>query len=138
MVLSNGQQFAVLLWSLLFGGCLGVAYDCLRAFRIFVPCSAVPLLFQDLFYFLTAAVASFLFIFEVNDGTVRLFILLAFLAGGLAERFTVGIGIVGICRRIKNYFLRRPKKERRKSTRKHKTTHYTRKAKAGKTIAQEN
>ena len=138
MVLSNAQQFTVLLWSLLFGMCLGVAYDCLRAFRIFVSCSAVSILFQDLLYFFTAAVASFLFIFEVNDGTVRLFILSAFLAGGLAERFTVGVCTVGICHRIKTFFLSRPKKERQKPKLKHKTTHHPRKAKAGKTVAQEN
>ncbi len=141
MVLSNVQQFSVLLWSLLFGVCLGVAYDCLRAFRVFVPCSAVSLLFQDLFYFLTAAVASFLFIFEVNDGTVRLFILLAFLLGGLAERFTLGFFILRICRRIKTFFLQRPRKKRREKHTKHtqhKPSQRTRKAKAGKTIAQEN
>lgn len=135
MVLSNAQQFSVLVWSLLFGGCLGVAYDFLRAFRIFVFCSAVPLFFQDLFYFSIASVSSFLFIFEVNDGTVRLFILLAFLAGGVAERFTVGVGIVGICRFLKAKMLARPKRERHVKNKTHKKTRYTHKTKAGKNVA---
>lgn len=113
MVLSNAQQLSVLLWSLLFGVCLGAVYDLLRAFRVFVRCSAVTVLFQDLFYFLTAALASFLFIFEVNDGTVRLFILFAFLVGGCAERCTAGVLFLRLCRRIKNAFHSRPKKERR-------------------------
>lgn len=137
MVLSNAQQLSVLLWSLLFGVCLGAVYDLLRAFRVFVKCPAVAVLFQDLFYFLIAAVASFLFIFEVNDGTVRFFILLAFLAGGLVERCTVGLLFLRLCHRIKNYFLHRSKKDRRKRHTKHKTKTSQRQssAKAGKTIA---
>ena len=135
MVLSNAQQLSVLLWSLLFGGCLGVAYDCLRAFRIFVSCPAVPLFFQDFFYFSIASVASFLFICEVNDGTVRLFILFAFLAGGLAERFTVGVGIIGLCRYVKAKMLARPKRERREKIKTRKTTRHTQKTKAGKNVA---
>ncbi len=135
MVLSNAQQLTVLLWSLLFGVCLGAVYDLLRAFRVFVRCPAVAVLFQDLFYFLTAAVASFLFIFEVNDGTVRLFILLAFLAGGLAERGTLGYLFLRICHRIQNYFLSRPKKERRKKRKNTKHHNTTVQRKQGKTIA---
>ena len=127
MVLSNAQQLSVLLWSLLFGACLGVAYDVLRAFRVFVKCSAVPILFQDLFYFLTAAVASFLFIFEVNDGTVRLFILSAFLLGGLAERFTVGVGILLLCRKVKKNFSAARKKRDGTDTQQHKTYNTQRK-----------
>lgn len=107
MVLSNAQQISVLLWSLLFGGCLGAAYDLLRAFRVFVRCPSVAVAVQDLVYFLIAAVASFLFIFEVNDGTVRLFILLSFFVGGLAERFTVGQLFLRLCRRIQSFFSRR-------------------------------
>ncbi|MBO5247965.1 MAG: spore cortex biosynthesis protein YabQ [Clostridia bacterium] len=135
MVLSNVQQLSVLLWSLLFGVCLGAVYDLLRAFRVFVKCPAIAVLFQDLFYFLAAAIASFLFIFEVNDGTVRLFILIAFLAGGLAERCTAGLLLIRICHRIRNYFLRRPKKERRKRHTKHKMKQRHSSPKAGKTIA---
>ncbi len=138
MVLSNAQQLSVLLWSLLFGACLGAVYDVLRAFRVFVKCPAVAVLFQDLFYFLTAALASFLFIFEVNDGTVRLFILLAFLAGGLTERSTVGLIVLRLCYRIQNFFLRRSKRERRKRHQKRKTPQHHSSPKAGKTIAQEN
>ena len=106
MILSNSQQLSVLLWSLLFGVGLGAAYDLLRMFRCFVRCPAVAVLFQDLFYFLAAAVASFVFIFEVNDGTVRVFILLAFLFGGLAFRFTVGQLLLRLCARAKKNFFR--------------------------------
>ena len=101
MVLSNWEQAAVLLWSLLFGGCLGAAYDLLRCVRCVVVCSSVSVFFQDLFYFLFAAIASFLFIFEVNDGTVRLFILFAFLLGGLVDRCTFGLLTVSLCKGIK-------------------------------------
>ena len=135
MVLSNLQQLTVLLQSLLFGVCLGAVFDLLRAFRVFVPCTPVAVLFQDLFYFLTAALASFLFIFEVNDGTVRLFILLAFFAGGCAERCTVGFLLIRLCRRIKNAFLCRPKKERHKHTRRKKRNSFE---KAGINLAQKN
>lgn len=135
MILSNLQQLTVLLQSLLFGVCLGAVFDLLRAFRVFVPCSPIAVLFQDLFYFLTAALASFLFIFEVNDGTVRLFILLAFLLGGCAERCTAGFLFIRLCYRIKNAFLRRPKKERHKRTRQKKRNSFE---KAGNTVAQKN
>jgi len=132
MVLSNAQQTAVLLWSLLFGAGLGVAYDSLRVFRVFVPGSAVTVLFQDLFYFLTSAVASFLFIFEVNDGTVRLFILAAFFAGGMAERISLGQIALRAARRIQTAVSRR--KKLREGTH---TTHKRRKRhrKQGKIIA---
>ncbi len=116
MILSNSQQLAVLLWSLLFGVCLGIAYDFLRMFRFFVRCPAVSVLFQDLFYFLAAAIASFLFIFEVNDGTVRLFILLSFLFGGLAERFTIGFLLIRLCARIKKFSVdRKMQRQNRKN-----------------------
>ena len=107
MVLSNSQQTAVFLWSLLFGVGLGAFFDVFRVFRLFVRCPAVTVLFQDLFCFLAAAVASFLFIFEVNDGTVRLFILAAFLLGGLAFRVTVGSLLTLLCGRIKTFFRQR-------------------------------
>ncbi|MBO5213471.1 MAG: spore cortex biosynthesis protein YabQ [Clostridia bacterium] len=131
MDLSNAQQLSVLLWSLLFGICLGAVYDLLRAFRVFVQSPAVAVLFQDLFYFLTAALASFLFIFEVNDGTVRLFILLAFLVGGLAERCTIGQIFLRLCHRIKSFFIRR-KQARRKEHTQETTSRHTRLSKAGK------
>ena len=104
MGLSNAQQLTVLLYSLLFGVGLGAAYDVLRIFRVFVSCHPVAVLFQDLFYFVLAAVASFLFVFEVNDGTVRLFILAAFFVGGLAFRGTLGQGTVALSRRAKAFF----------------------------------
>lgn len=119
MVLSNSQQIEVLLYSLLFGACLGVVYDLFRAFRFFVPCPAVAVFFQDTFYFLTAAVASFLFIFEVNDGSVRLFILLAFLAGGLGERFTLGLLLLRFCALVKKTFSRFRERKKQKKPHKH-------------------
>ncbi len=123
MVLSNAQQLSVLLWSLLFGVCLGVVYDCLRVFRIFVPAPAVAVGFGDLLYFFFAAIASFLFIFEVNDGTVRLFILVAFLLGGLAWRFTFGALLCKGCRNIRTHLLNRPKKPKKQHTH-HKPSHH--------------
>ena len=138
MVLSNAQQLSVLLWSLLFGVCLGAVYDLLRAFRVFVKSPAVAVLFQDLFYFLTAALASFLFIFEVNDGTVRVFILLAFFAGGMAERCTLGQLFLRGCSRAKTFFSRRKEECRRCQHTKHKKSQYKRLSKAGKTVAQED
>jgi spore cortex biosynthesis protein YabQ len=107
MVLSNSQQAAVFLWSLLFGVGLGAYFDVFRVFRLFVRCSAVTVLFQDLFCFLTAALASFLFIFEVNDGTVRLFILGAFLVGAVAFRISVGQLLTHLCKKIKIFFRQR-------------------------------
>lgn len=138
MVLSNAQQLSVLLWSLLFGVCLGAVYDLLRAFRVFVKSPAVAVLFQDLFYFLTAALASFLFIFEVNDGTVRVFILLALFAGGMAERCTIGQIFLRVCHRIKTFFSRRKEEHRRNQHTKRKTSQHNRSPKAGKTVAQED
>lgn len=116
MVLSNAQQTGVLLWSLVFGAGLGAWFDVFRIFRCFVRCSAVTVLFQDLICFLTAALASFLFVFEVNDGTVRLFILAAFFLGGLAFRGTVGWLLLRLCARAKKSFRRhaRPHKHHRK------------------------
>ena len=138
MVLSNAQQLSVLLWSLLFGVCLGAVYDLLRAFRVFVQSPAIAVLFQDLFYFLTAALASFLFIFEVNDGTVRVFILLAFFAGGMAERCTLGQLFLRVCHRIKNFFSRWREEHRRNQRTKRKASQHKRSSKAGETVAQEN
>jgi hypothetical protein len=97
----------VFLWSLLFGLGLGAFFDVFRVFRLFVRCSAVTVLFQDLFCFLTAALASFLFVFEVNDGTVRLFILGAFLVGSVAFRISVGQLLTCFCKKIKILFRQR-------------------------------
>ena len=107
MVLSNTQQAQVLLWSLLFGVGLGAWFDLFRVFRCFVRCSAVTVLFQDVICFFVAAVASFLFVFEVNDGTVRLFILAAFFLGGLAFRLTAGRCLLLLCGWVKKQFRER-------------------------------
>ena len=113
MDLSNAQQTAVLLWSLLFGAGLGAAYDLLRAWRVFVPCGTVVLFFQDLIWFFFAGIASFVFIFEVNDGTVRLFILLAFFTGGLVWRTTAGQLFLRLCTYLKRRFFSGTRKSRR-------------------------
>jgi len=107
MDLSNGQQATVLLWSLVFGAGLGAFFDAFRIFRVFVRSSAVTVLFQDLICFFTAAVASFLFIFEVNDGTVRLFILVAFLLGGIGFRVSVGRLLLHVATLTKTFFAER-------------------------------
>lgn len=104
MDLSNGQQATVLVLSLLFGAGLGAFYDVFRIFRFFVRCSAVTVFFQDLICSLIAAVASFLFIFEVNDGTVRLFILVAFFLGGVGFRLTLGQLLLWMATLTKKFF----------------------------------
>ena len=120
MGLSNAQQLTVLLYSLLFGVGLGAAYDVLRVFRVFVSCHPVAVLFQDLFYFVLAAVASFIFVFEVNDGTVRLFILAEFFVGGVAFRGTLGQGTVALSRRAKAFFRGRTDRRTHKQSALHK------------------
>ena len=114
MDLSNAQQTAALLWSLLFGVGLGAAFDLLRMWRVFVPCGAVAMFFQDLIWFFFAAAASFAFIFEVNDGTVRFFILAAFLAGGLFWRATAGWLLLRFCRMCKKKKTEHAEKRRMK------------------------
>lgn len=104
MMISNPQQIQVLLFSLLFGLGLGLFYDCFRVLRLFVRCGSVSVFFQDMIYFLISAVASFVFIFEVNDGTVRLFILLAFFVGGVIWRCTLGRLTLRLLGRVQKSF----------------------------------
>ena len=93
MTFSNQQQL-VLGCSVLFGFGLGMFYDLFRIFRTLVSCGKVTVFLQDMIYFFLSSFLAFGFILILNDGAVRLYLLIAFIIGWLLCYYTLGRGMV--------------------------------------------
>lgn len=76
--------------SLLFGMAGMLLYDCFCIWRLAVPAGRGALFVQDLLYWTLLAISCILFLFVVNRGQPRLFILLFALAGAGLYRVTLG------------------------------------------------
>ena len=77
----------------LFGMALGVYYTVFKLLRHFIRYSRRAIFFQDLFFFVTSAIVTFMLLMNVTNGEVRGYILLAVFLGFLAYYFTLGLPI---------------------------------------------
>ncbi|MCI9415310.1 MAG: hypothetical protein HFJ79_09075 [Clostridiales bacterium] len=90
MELTNGSQFYNLFLSCGLGFLLGVYYDVFRVARLALRSGKRSIFFQDLFFFASSAVITFLFALAVTAGQLRLYIFLGSAAGFAAYYFTLG------------------------------------------------
>lgn len=90
MGFTNAEQ----LWEVFLSGgmgfLLGAYYDVFRIWRKLSHSSTAGVFFQDCFFFVTSAVAVFLFSLAMTDGVVRVYVLVGAAAGFAAYRHTVG------------------------------------------------
>lgn len=78
------------------GFLLGLYYDVFRIARVIVPPSHRALFLQDIFFFASSAVITFLFSLAVMEGRLRLYLFLGEAAGFFAYYFTLGRVVTGL------------------------------------------
>ncbi len=88
-VIENNQQLFSFLIALISGVGFCVFYDLFRAYRRVFKCSTVSVFFQDLFFWLTASVTTFLLMLALCSGEIRAFICFGQLLGFIICRVTV-------------------------------------------------
>lgn len=91
MHLSVYEQSEIFYFAFVFGLFLGVYYDIFRFFRYIGFTSKPAVIFQDIFFMSTAAVASFWFSQTTVGGHLRAFVIFAELAGILSYRYSIGM-----------------------------------------------
>lgn len=74
----------------LFGAVLGVYYTAYKLLRYFIRFSRWAIFFQDILFFVTSAVATFILLMNIAEGEVRGYILLGVLIGFSVYYFTLG------------------------------------------------
>ena len=83
-------QTEIFLLSLGFGFLLGILYDVFRTLRLVISNSAGFTVFADIMYFLLCAFLVFCFNLVVDNGKIRLYVLLGDLLGWLIYYFSFG------------------------------------------------
>ncbi len=82
----NGVQARLALYALGVGVLVGALYALLTGLRRLTARSVLLTAAEDVLFCVTAALATFLFLLEFSDGTVRVYLILSETAGFLAVR----------------------------------------------------
>ena len=93
-------QTEIFLLSLGFGFLLGILYDIFRTLRLIISSSAWFTVLADVIYFLLCAFLVFCFNLVVDNGKIRLYVLLGDLLGWLIYYFSLGEISLKISNRI--------------------------------------
>ncbi len=91
---ANGAQLNELFLSGGMGFLLGAYYDVFRVIRQLIRPGTVRVFFEDVLYFTSSALITFLFLLAVNGGVFRVYVCVALAAGFVAYRYTVGRVVV--------------------------------------------
>ncbi|PWM43877.1 MAG: hypothetical protein DBX47_06665 [Clostridiales bacterium] len=83
-------QFSLFLYSMLFGISCGLLYNIFCVLRIFFGKSKIAVCIQDIIYFIICTAAMFLFIYILNRGELRAYIILTAVLTALLYHLTVG------------------------------------------------
>lgn len=103
----SSAQPGLLLLSLGVGFALGLLYDLFRTVRlIFFERSAAAVVIFDILYFAVFGLLSFVFILALNKGEVRLYIILAELAGAAVYYFSFGAAAIRLTDAFLKFFRR--------------------------------
>ena len=83
-------QSQLFLYACIFGAALGVYYDVFRLIRLLAPHGSKQLFFHDVLYFFTSGILTFLFLYAVNFGQVRFYLIAGEIIGWCIYHLTVG------------------------------------------------
>lgn len=89
--LSLATQTKNFLLSLGFGFIMGIFYDLFRIVRISISKSKIATVFSDILYCIFLGFSLMLFCLTVNEGEIRLYLLLGSLAGFFVYYFSLGV-----------------------------------------------
>lgn len=90
------HQTVVFIYSLLWGGVLGVLYDVFRVYRICVRSSTVSVIIQDVIFFSVCTVIVFLFLLSNVNGQLRGYYILGMFLGAVIYHYSLGNIVVRI------------------------------------------
>lgn len=90
------EQAIAFLWSVVMGGVFGAVNDFFRVSRILVRHAAFWVFLEDLFFSLLLAIGTFWSLAQINDGQVRLFLLLGEICGFILYFNTFGRLVVAV------------------------------------------
>lgn len=88
--------------SIVLGVLLAIIYDCFRIFRIAVKSTVVAVFIEDILFFAIYGIMTFLFMLEVSQGQIRLFIIIGEFIGAVLYRYTISTPIMAILKVIVN------------------------------------
>ena len=94
MGFANIGQVRELFLSCGMGFLLGAYYDVFRILRRVLRPGTIRVFWQDVLFFTTSALASFMFALAINDGVLRAYVLAGLVAGFFAYRYVVGRAVV--------------------------------------------
>lgn len=106
MGIGIAEQTVDFLWSVAFGTLLGLFYDVFRIVRVTVRTPAAVVFVQDVVFWFLAGLCTFIFIFAVNAGELRLFLFLGILAGAAVYYFTLGMLVMAFARTVVSFIKR--------------------------------
>lgn len=98
--LSLATQTKVFLLSLGFGFIMGIFYDVFRIVRMCVGRGRASFVISDVLYCLLLCVCSFLFFLTVNEGEIRVYIIIGEAAGFFVYYFSLGAVIFSVSGKI--------------------------------------
>lgn len=94
MGFTNAMQVRELFLSCGMGFLLGAYYDLFRILRRVLRPGTVRVFWQDILFFVTAALMTFLFALAITDGVLRVYVFAGLILGFFAYRYTVGRAVV--------------------------------------------
>ena len=89
--------------ALLCGSLFFVLYDMFRILRTFFKSGALFVFVQDILYLLFVFIGTFIFVFAINNGALRIYILCGILCGWLLGFVTFG--------RVSNFVIKKCRKQ---------------------------
>ena len=98
--LSLAQQTKGFLLSLGFGFIMGIFYDLFRIIRISISKGRAAIIVSDILYCIFLCFSTFLFCLTVNEGEVRIYLLLGAGAGFFVYYFSLGVIVFSFSERI--------------------------------------
>lgn len=84
------SQITIFLFSLILGVCLSLLFDGFRIVNAVLKVNLKRIFFQDLIYFISSAIFTFLFVLVVNSGEIRFYIICGEIIGWMLYHVTVG------------------------------------------------
>ncbi len=88
-VIENNQQLFSFVAAVIFGAVFCLFYDLFRAYRSVLSCSTLSVFFQDIFFWLTVSLTTFLLMLALCSGEIRAYVCFAELLGFLLCRLTL-------------------------------------------------
>lgn len=104
--LSLAQQTKGFLLALGMGFLLGILYDFIRIVRISISRGKIAVIICDILFCALACLCTFLFCLTVNEGEIRLYLVLGEVAGFFVYYFSLGAIIFSCSEKIINFIKR--------------------------------